>query len=170
MTIPDVVAVETAAFLAADTLRACFEEALGRPVCLRPGNVVTLTLSETRDECCEGAAWVRVGGYFPGFPTQDDKPAACWPPLWSIVLEMGAARCAMTPDMDEIPTCEQYTDLTRALLADSAAMLCGLACFMSTAEQQVAVSSWEPSAVEGRCAGSTLQITVEFQPCLTCPQ
>ncbi len=163
-------AVETAAEEAADTLRACFQEALGRDVCLRPGNVVELLMSTTRDECCEGAAWVRVGPIYPGFPDPDDQVVTCWPTAWSVVLEMGAARCAMTPGPEDIPTCDEYTALTRELLADSAAMLCAVACFIATAEQRIRVAAWEPAPIEGRCAGGTMQITVAFEPCLTCPQ
>lgn len=154
----------------ADLLRACFETALGRDVCLRPGAIVDLLASTTRDECCEGTAWVRVGPVFAGFPAPDQGGASCFPPLWSVILELGAARCAPTPAADEIPTCEQNTALTLGLLDDMAAMMCAVSCF-STADdlRRIAVGTWDQTVVEGRCAGSTLTVTVAFTPCLACP-
>jgi hypothetical protein len=169
MSIPTVPAAETAVMLAADTLRACFEEALGRPVCIRAGASITLWASTTEDECCSGAAWIRIGPMYPGFPEQDPTPQPCWPPLWSLVLEMGAARCAPTPDAQSIPTCDQHTALAGDIVADAAAMLCAAACFTSATEDQVQIGAWEPAPIEANCAGGSLTLTVSFSPCLTCP-
>lgn len=170
MTTPTVSAIETAVMEVADTLRACFEEALGRPVCIRAGASITLWASTSEDECCAGAAWVRIGPKFPGFPAQDPNPVTCWPPLWSVVLEMGAARCAPTPDEHSIPTCAQHTALATDIEADSAAMLCAVACYISTTQGQVQIGAWEPAPIEANCAGGSLVVTAAFTPCLTCPQ
>lgn len=171
MTIPAVSSAETDAKAITDLVRACFETALGRPVCHRPGPIVELLASTTRDECCEGAAWVRVAGIYPGFPTADDQPSACLPDSWSLQVELGASRCAPTPDETEIPTCGQQTALAEALLDDYAAMLCALACFAAVdSDRRILVGAWEQAPIEGRCAGSTMLVTVSFTPCATCPE
>lgn len=171
MTTPTVPASESAVMLAADTLRACFEAALGRPVCIRAGASVTLWASTTEDECCTGAAWVRIGPIFPGFPAQDPTPQPCWPPLWSVTLELGAARCAPTPDAQSIPTCTEHTALAADVVADAAAMLCAVACFQQVdPDRTLMIGAWEPAPTEANCAGGALPVTVSFFPCLTCPE
>lgn len=152
---------------AAELLRACFEEALGRPVCVRADDDMWASTSE--DECCTGAAWVNVGPVFAGFPAPDENPAGCWPAAWSVVLELGAARCAPTPDAQHIPTCGQQTALMTGLLDDLAAMMCAIACFGRVENTRVQVGTWLRRPTEGRCAGSSLPVTVAIEPCLSCP-
>lgn len=156
----------------ADTLRACYSEALGgQDVCIRPGAVIDLWASATEDECCQGVAWVQIGPIYPGFPEPQTEPAGCWPPAWSVQLVLGKARCAPTPDAQHIPTCTQHTDLTRGLLDDLAAMQCAVACLARVDPElnRYVVGVWEQRPIEGRCSGSSLPVTVAFQPCLTCP-
>lgn len=152
----------------ADLLRACFEEALGRPVCVRADD--DMWASTTDDECCKGVAWVNISTVFAGFPEPEQAPAGCWPPAWSVVLEMAAARCAPTPDEHHIPTCQQHTALMGNLLDDLAAMQCAIACFGRVENTRYQVGQWLKRPIEGRCAGSSLSVTVAIEPCLTCPQ
>lgn len=155
-------------------LGCCFEEALGREVCIRTGDAVTLWASTTKDECCAGAAWVRVVTFYPGFPAQDAVSTGCWPPLWSLVVELGAARCALTPDAQHIPTCDQHNDLSVSVLDDATAMLCALACFTRGEDEgegrDYVVGPWLPAPNEGRCAGGSMTVTVAYSPCLDCSE
>lgn len=165
-------ATDTAVYEIADTLRACYSEALGgQEVCLRPGPVVDLWASTTDDECCTGAAWVQVVSIYPGFPEQAVDPRGCWPADWSVVLMLGRARCAPTPDANHIPTCDQHTTLLRGLLDDWTAMACAVACLsrVDPDPKRYVIGEWSQRPIEGRCAGSVLPVTVGFQPCLTCP-
>lgn len=131
---------------------------------LRPGDQVQLLLSTARDECCEGLAWVRIANMFPAtahFPLPDIEYTHCPPSQWGVVLELGAARCAPVPDASSIPTKEQWTAVTRAVLNDGAAMRRAVNTFAAAEQDRMIVPGmWTPLAVDGGCVGSILHITV----------
>lgn len=166
MSIPAVLAAESEVKGIVDLLRACFETALGRPVCHRPGAIVELLISTSGDECCEGAAWVRGGSITPA----TDEAGNCLPDQFSLQVELGASRCYPTPDEQSIPTCEQNTAVAEEVLSDWAAMLCAVHCFLRVDNRhRVSLGVWDQAPVEGGCAGSRMLATVSFSPCLTCP-
>jgi hypothetical protein len=142
-----------------------------RYVQLRPGTVVDHLLSTTSDECCDGLAWVRPESFFPSssvFPNQDETPLAKGVLAWAVTLEMGAVRCAPTPDENSIPTGDQWDAVTQAVMDDAAAMRRALCCFIDAVPgraKYVLPGLWQPLSVQGGCVGGILPITVRGPVC-----
>jgi hypothetical protein len=139
-------------------------------VCLRVGATVDPQLSTYVDECCDGVAWVRVDTVYPSdsFPAKNTVPSPCGPLGYAVVLEMGVVRCAPTPDAEEVITCEEWTALADAVLADAAAMRRAVCCFVAAdtnVDRLVVEDGWTPLPTQANCAGGTLRLTVEAGPC-----
>jgi hypothetical protein len=138
---------------------------------LRPGNVVDHLLSTFQDECCQGLAWVRPAGFFPSsavFPAQDESPLPKGITAWAITLELGAVRCAPTPDENSIPTAEEWDATTQAVMDDAAAMRRALCCFIDAKPNRVKnviPGQWQPLSVQGGCVGGILPITIRGPVC-----
>lgn len=139
---------------------------------LRPGQTVDFLLSTTQDECCQGLAWVRPVLFFPSsaqFPLQDTEPPVPQVASWAITLELGAVRCAPTPNENTLPTPGQWNAVTQAVMDDAAAMRRAICCFVAAdpmrRQRSVLPGQWEPVAVSGRCAGGTLQVIVRGPAC-----
>lgn len=135
---------------------------------LRTGIQVELLLSTTRDECCEGVAWVRVASIYPSenFPEQDSSYSRCGPVQWAAILEMGVARCAPTPDAADIPSEDEWNAVSRAIMDDAAAMRRALCCFVDAdPDRMYLAGQWASLAVEGGCAGGTQQVTIAVGAC-----
>lgn len=158
-------------------LLECFEQELAKVedppmhVQLRPGNVVAHLISTTSDECCEGLAWVRPDPFFPSsgtFPAQDETPLPKGTSAWAVTLELGAVRCAPTPDADRNPTAAEWEATTQAVMDDAAAMRRAVCCFIEAADgraKRVLPGAWQPLAVEGGCVGGVMQVVVRGPAC-----
>lgn len=145
-----------------------------RPVCLRPGDRVDLLVSQTQDECCEGLAWVRLVRMYPSgqqpFPAQDSRVTPCDVYRWALVFELGAVRCAPTPDADAIPTCDEWTDTTLNEYDDLAALRRVACCYQRQySDRLILQDAGEPITVEGGCTGVTLLVTIGVPAC-DCPE
>jgi len=142
-----------------------------RYVQLRPGTVVDHLLSTSDDECCDGLAWVRPGGFFPSsavFPNQDEVPLPKGVLAWAVTLEMGSVRCAPTPDENSIPSGDQWDAVTQAVMDDAAAMRRALCCFIDAKPGRAKVvlpGIWQPLSVQGGCVGGILPVTVRGPIC-----
>jgi hypothetical protein len=135
---------------------------------LRTGVQVELLMSTTRDECCEGVAWVRVASIYPSesFPDQDTTFSRCGPVAWAAVLEMGVARCAPTPEAADIISSEDWTTLSRLVMDDAAAMRRALCCFTDVDPDRMYLAGlWQPLPVDGGCTGGTQSVTVAIGAC-----
>jgi hypothetical protein len=159
-------------------LLGCLEEEIAKVlkppkyVGLRPGTNVDFLLSTTEDECCEGLAWVRPALFYPSsarFPLQDEEPSVPFIGSWAITLEMGAVRCAPTPNETKIPTVAQWNEVVQAVMDDAAAMRRALCCFIDAdpvnRKRSTLAQQWQPLDVEGGCVGGTLQIIVRGPAC-----
>ena len=94
-------------------LLACLDQEIAKvadpPMYVQPriGESVDHLLATGADECCEGLAYVRPAGFFPSsgtFPNQDETPVPKGPLAWAVTFELGAIRCAPTPDEHSIIT------------------------------------------------------------------
>jgi hypothetical protein len=158
-------------------LLACLEQEIEKVpvppmyVQLRPGNVVAHLLSTHQDECCEGLAWVRPSAFFPSstvFPTQDSVPVKGGTRAWAITLELGAIRCAPTPDENRIPTADEWDFTTQAVMDDAAALRRAICCFIDADRSRtgrVLPGIWQPLSVEGGCVGGILPVTIMGPAC-----
>lgn len=141
-----------------------------RPVCLRPGDRVDLLISQTSDECCEGLSWVRMVQIYPSsrttFPAPDGDVQWCDVLRWAVVFEIGAVRCAPTPDVGELASCEEWSDVTLNQYDDLAAIRRALCCYgEQNTERLVSVGVGAPITVEGGCTGVTMLATISAPSC-----
>lgn len=142
-----------------------------RPVCLRPGDRVDLLISQNEDECCEGLAWVRWVRAYPSgqnqFPAQDDTVSPCGVIRWAVEFELGAVRCAPTPDIENIPTCDQQTDVALNGYDDGAAIRRAACCYAITHpyDNLVLQGVGEPMTTEGGCVGVAYLVTISGPAC-----
>jgi hypothetical protein len=138
---------------------------------LRPGTVVDHLLSTSEDECCSGLAWVRPSSFFPSsaiFPVQDVQPQPKGILAWAITLELGAVRCAPTPDENSIPTGDEWDATTQAVMDDAAAIRRALCCFIDAEPgraKRVLPGVWQPLSVQGGCVGGIMPITIRGPVC-----
>lgn len=138
---------------------------------LRPGNVVAHLLGLNDDECCSGLGWVRPASFFPssaGFPAQDSSPVPKGTAAWAITLELGAVRCAPTPDAEDIPTAEQWDATVQAVMDDAAAMRRAICCFIDAKPgraKKVLPGTWQPLEVQGGCVGGIMPVTIVGPAC-----
>jgi hypothetical protein len=158
-------------------LKACFEQELAKVpdpplnVHLRPGTEVAAYLTQQRDEGCEGLAWVRVVTFGPSstaFPGQDETPLPKGTSGWAITLEMGALRCAPTPEATEIPTEDEWEAVTEGVMDDAAAMRRAICCFIEARAGRTKWTLpglWQPFEVSGRLTGGAMTVTVRGPAC-----
>lgn len=137
---------------------------------LRPGDVVAHLMSTSEDECCSGLAWVRPMPFWPSssiFPNQDIVPlkGSNIARAWSVQLELGAVRCAPTPDADRIPTNDEWMAVTQAVMDDAAALRRAACCFSERHPSKLIVGQWQPLSVEGGCVGGVMSLTVQGPAC-----
>jgi hypothetical protein len=102
------------------------------------------------------------------FPQQDEGPQAKGTLAWAITLELGAVRCAPTPDENAIPTAEEWDAVTQAVMDDAAAMRRALCCFIDAEPgraKRVLPGLWSPFSVQGGCVGGILPITIRGPVC-----
>lgn len=154
----------------AQALLGCLTEEIAKvrdppaSVGMRTGQRVDALLSVNEDECCSGLAWVRINDVYPTgtelFPLQDQVAVNCAPYSWAVELEMGAVRCAPTPDVTEIPTNLQWEDLAEKIAQDAAAMRRAVVCCFPPLDVNFLLGRWQPLPTGGRCAGGTQMVTL----------
>ena len=139
---------------------------------LRPGDVIELLASQNNDECCAGLAWVRNVTIYPStnFPDQDSEASNCGPLAWAVVLEVGIARCAPVPDVDDLPTSDDWANATGQVMADAAAIRRAVKLFKTLPDWEDSmwvVGAWTPLRTEGGCMGGAMQVTISMLDCDT---
>lgn len=160
--------------VAADLL-ACLTEEMGKTpqppsqVCIRIGNRVDLLISQTYDECCAGTAWVRLVSQYPSrnFPDLDEGASACDVARWALIFELGVARCAPTPDIDSIPSCDEWMALAVTHYSDLAALRRTVCCYANDnrRDRKVVIAEGVPQTMEGGCISVTTQVTISALAC-----
>jgi|WetSurMetagenome_2_1015567.scaffolds.fasta_scaffold00456_6 hypothetical protein len=139
-------------------------------ICIRPGDVVSVELSETRDECCEGLAWVRWSRAWPSsageFPDLDAAVKPCGVKRWAIEFETGIARCVPTPEPDEIVSCDNWNTVALQTFADAAALR-RAACRYTASHptRLVHLGQQSPGSADGGCITTTLTVTISAKAC-----
>lgn len=161
----------------ADEMLECLAQELAKVtsppanVQLRAGNVVAHLMSTSEDECCQGLGWVRPVTFFPSsgvFPTQDAAPIKGGTRAWAVTLELGAVRCAPTPDADRIPTGAEWDATVNAVMDDAAAMRRAICCFTDAVPNRsgrVLPGAWQPLDVQGGCVGGIITVTILGPSC-----
>lgn len=135
------------------------------------GLAAVMALTTEADECCEGVGWVRVVNLLHSteFPTQQ----ATWEPegevSWTVVTEIGVARCGAAPGPDMAPTDAQYGTDARKLMDDAAALRRVGPNLKATSTHIIdyfyGPGPWDPLAAEGNCMGGAMHLSVQVPAC-----
>lgn len=138
-------------------------------VMLRSGNQVNFLMSLSKNECCNGLAWVRVSQIAPSsgqnFPAQDLIPQRCGTQRYAVELEMGIVRCAPVATGQAIPSGDIWNISAVDTLADFAAMDRAVCCFLEGFTGIALQGAWTPLAVQGMCVGGVMNLTASANPC-----
>jgi hypothetical protein len=143
---------------------------------LRPGVVVDHLKSISRDECCEGLAWVRPDPFYPSsgtaetgpFPSPDETPNRQGTLAWAVTLELGAIRCAPVGDETTLPSESDWDNATQQVMDDAAAIRRAICCYIEAAHGRalkVLPGAWQPIAVQGGCVGGFMTVTIKGPAC-----
>lgn len=165
------IAADLVTCLTAEAAKVPNPPASPRVVCLRPGDRVELLISQTEDECCSGLMWVRYVRDYPSgqqaFPTPDDRAIPCGVTRWAVQFELGAVRCAPTPDPELLPSCDEWTDTTLGVYDDGAAIRRAICCYAASHEYDATVFQEEggPLTTEGGCVGIAYLVTISGPAC-----
>lgn len=139
------------------------------------GDLPTMGVSTTEDECKCGTAWVRVADWYitsdEVFPGPDDSPEehSC-PRAWALVLEMGVGRCPPTGDATTLPTCAEYNAFFQVMMDDASALRKAILCCFGAVDPLEKFVMGRPQRVgpSGKCIQQTLDVTVMVVACNEC--
>lgn len=136
-----------------------------------PGLAAVMALTAEADECCEGVAWVRVVNILHSteFPVQQPN----WEPdgevSWTVITEIGVARCGAGPGPDMAPTDAQFGGDTQKLMDDAAALRRVGPNLKVTSTHVLdhfyGPGPWDPLAAEGGCMGGAMHLSVQVHAC-----
>lgn len=154
----------------AQLLMTCLaNEALANPkppevVGFRTGTDGQPLASQTIDECCLGAAFVRVVRTYPswGAPTPAALSVTCAQPM-AVEFELSMWRCAPIGTLQVLPDQGMWDELNTDLLNDRATMMATICCFISQRDKSsVMYGDWRAVSTEGGCAGSAVTIHADL--------
>lgn len=110
--------------------------------------------------------WVRLSGAYPSttFPSPDQDLVGCPKPL-AFEVEVGALRCASTPDdSGNLPTAADQDEVAEQATGDMAALYAAIACCFGRGGrkrfQDVVIGSYTPLGPAGGVTGGTWTLTV----------
>lgn len=139
---------------------------------LRPGAQAPIGISTTRDECCEGLAWIRLmkvsHSSTQNWPSADVIPQGnCGTKLLALQFELGIVRCAPTPPAQKMTSSEQWNIVSEATYLDYIALERTVCCYIDQLRSPplYLVGDWSPLGVDGNCVGGTLEVTIAAKPC-----
>lgn len=142
--------------------------------CLLAGATFELGVAINEDMCRCGTAWVRVASVAPSvtFPSVQEEPRNCRPPMYAVTLEMGVARCPPIGTTQDLPTCPDWLAYSRKVLDDAAALRKAVFCcfgpMLSSRGLKYVLGAWEPFGPEGLCGGGIQSVTVPVMACDEC--
>lgn len=130
----------------------------------RTGTAGQVLAGLLEDECCGGAAFVRVVRAYPtwGVPAVSATSFGCAQPKGA-EIELSMWRCAKIGNMEEPPTQADWDCLHVDLLNDRLTLIAAACCFIRLRDKDsVVLGEWTPVPVEGGCVGSVMSIQVDL--------
>lgn len=116
------------------------------------------------DECCQGAAFLRVVRTFPswGVPAPAAVSVTCAQPQ-GVEFELSMWRCAQIGTLQAIPSQATWDQVNTDLLNDRSTMMDAICCFIAAREQRsVAYGEWQAVPADGGCVGSTMTVLADL--------
>jgi len=153
----------------ATTLLACLCDAVAAnpdppAICGYRTGTAGFPLAGTQaDECCNGAAFLRVLPVYPSNSVPTPKPTAvrCSMPL-GVQFELSMWRCVQIGTAQTPPTQADWDSAHSKLLDDRVSLMNAICCFLGQRDpESVVVGPWQAVEVEGGCVGSTIAIDVD---------
>lgn len=138
---------------------------------MRPGTTFSPMADATRDECCEGVAWVRPGFVWETdeFPVQRSTAERIGPAYLAVQIELGVVRCLPTQGLDGDGTVVDATQWLTALQAsedDRWALRKAVCCLVAEYGQDaVVVGQYAPLENEANCSGVSVIVTIRRPFC-----
>lgn len=118
----------------------------------------------TEDECCTGAAFVRLIRTFPSWstPAPATTSVSCAQPF-AAEFELSMWRCSPIGDISEPPVQDAWDDLHADLINDRLTMMAAICCLWKQLDpRSLAYGDWVPVDTDGGCVGSRISITVDL--------
>lgn len=119
---------------------------------------------EGADECCHGAAFLRVIRTYPSWsaPTASVTSVRCAQPF-AVEVELSMWRCVPTGSMGSSPTQAQWNEVHQDLLNDRQTLMAAACCFIKTRDNgSVQIGEWTIDNVSGGCVGSVLPLQIDL--------
>ena len=130
----------------------------------RTGTLGEVLAGLSADECCGGAAFVRVLRTGPtwGVPNASTTPIKCGQAR-GMTVELSMWRCGSIGTMEEPPTQADWNCLHVDLLNDQVTLRAAACCFVRQWETgSVVIEEWTPVPIQGGCVGSTLTMQIDI--------
>lgn len=116
------------------------------------------------DECCLGAAFVRVIRTYPSWdaPNVVAGSIRCAQPV-AVEMELSLWRCVPTGDIGSPPTQAQWNTVHQQLLNDRSTLVAAACCFFKLRDaNSVRIGEWSIDNVSGGCVGGILPLDVDL--------
>lgn len=116
------------------------------------------------DECCQGAAFVRVLRTYPSWsvPTPAAMSVRCAQPQ-AVEFELSMWRCSPIGTLETLPTQAEWDEINTDLLNDRATLMAAACCFIGLRDPgSVMYGEWQPVPSDGGCVGSTFTIQADL--------
>lgn len=116
------------------------------------------------DECCQGAAFIRVVRTFPSWsvPTPASMSIRCAQPM-AVEFQVSMWRCAPMGSISQPPGQSQWDELHADLLNDRLTMMVAACCFIGNRDPgSVMYGDWQVVSTDGGCAGATMTIQADL--------
>jgi len=133
---------------------------------LMPGRAAVFLATINENICCDGLAWVLIVSSTP----EDTDRQRCGVLSYTVVLEIGIARCAPPVAIRTIPPMDVYNTATELQMADYAAMSKAICCYQATSLRRTLEGPWAPLDVQGACMGGTMTLTALGIPACNCKE
>lgn len=167
-------------------LRCLCEKASAQPnppqhCCFRVGNEVAHDAGILEDLCCEGLAYVSLGGTYPSsdsFPEADivrQANSSCAPPTWAQEFQVGIIRCVPTGNQFLPPSCEEWNAASRQNVVDAQTLrrvACCIRNFVMANEllfgMSIVIDRQIQGTPQGGCVERSMKITIQIPNCDGC--
>ena len=151
---------------------ACFEDEVRQSPDFSPDMIIGFRTGTSgqalaglsADECCAGAAFLRVIRTFPSWsaPNESSVSITCAQPQ-AVEVELSMWRCGPIGDIENPPSQDDWNELHTGLLTDRQTMRATACCIYKLwGQRNVRIGPWAPIPTEGGCVGSSLTVEVDL--------
>lgn len=134
-----------------------------------PGSQAGEDLSEFRDLCCEGTAFVRVTTLYPSFqafPAPDVDAFPCQQQAMALGYEVGIMRCAPAGTISQVPSAAEWLVAQQQQMVDAKSLFKTLCCYSGIYNMDaMLMGPWTPVGPTGACLLGSVTLTHQISGC-----